>query len=138
MNSLLEYLVQYTEDLLADYWLLPSGWKNLSSYPGNLNSVILQLTPFVEYRFRVIAVNGIGPSKPSWPSEYYQTGGAGRSLFYSILVQNLGVCYMFFCQSQLQKGHIHTKDDNYNDNNKDIVLNIFLNLKIVAKSTPQL
>ncbi|RXN11274.1 neurofascin-like isoform X1 [Labeo rohita] len=71
-----EYLVQYTEDLLADYWLLPSGWKNLSSYPGNLNSVILQLTPFVEYKFRVIAVNGIGPSKPSWASEYYQTGGA--------------------------------------------------------------
>ncbi|XP_043079951.1 neurofascin isoform X4 [Puntigrus tetrazona] len=71
-----EYLVQYTEDLLADYWLLPSGWKNLSSYPGNLNSVVLQLTPFVEYRFRVIAVNGIGPSKPSWASEYYQTGGA--------------------------------------------------------------
>uniref|UniRef100_A0A672MZF7 Neurofascin n=1 Tax=Sinocyclocheilus grahami TaxID=75366 RepID=A0A672MZF7_SINGR len=34
------------------------------------------LTPFVEYRFRVITVNGIGPSKPSWPSEYYQTGGA--------------------------------------------------------------
>ncbi|XP_059396988.1 neurofascin-like isoform X3 [Carassius carassius] len=71
-----EYLVQYTEDLLADYWLLSSGWKNLSSYPGSLNSVILQLTPFVEYKFRVIAVNGIGPSKPSWPSEYYQTGGA--------------------------------------------------------------
>ncbi|KTG32092.1 hypothetical protein cypCar_00010880 [Cyprinus carpio] len=74
--TVMEYLVQYTEDLLADYWLLPSGWKNLSSYPGSLNSVILQLTPFVEYRFRVIAVNGIGPSKPSWPSEYYQTGGA--------------------------------------------------------------
>ncbi|TRY84731.1 hypothetical protein DNTS_027427 [Danionella cerebrum] len=71
-----EYLVQYTENLLADYWLIPSGWKNLTSYPGNLNSVILQLTPFVEYTFRVIAVNGIGPSKPSWASEYYQTGGA--------------------------------------------------------------
>ncbi|XP_051516802.1 neurofascin-like isoform X2 [Myxocyprinus asiaticus] len=71
-----EYLVQYSEDLLADYWLIPSGWRNLTSYPGNLNSVILQLTPFVEYRFRVIAVNGIGPSKPSWPSVYYQTGGA--------------------------------------------------------------
>ncbi|XP_055044422.2 neurofascin isoform X2 [Misgurnus anguillicaudatus] len=75
-NPIKEYLVQYTEDLLADYWLIPSGWKNLTSYPGNLNSVVLQLTPFVEYRFRVIAINGIGPSKPSWPSAYYQTGGA--------------------------------------------------------------
>ncbi|XP_076840024.1 neurofascin isoform X1 [Brachyhypopomus gauderio] len=71
-----EYLVQYTEDLLADYWLVPSGWKNLTSYPGHLNSVVLHLTPFVEYRFRVIAINSIGPSRPSKPSLYYQTGGA--------------------------------------------------------------
>lgn len=78
MHFFVEYLVQYTEDLLADYWLIPSGWQNLTSYPGNLISVVLQLTPFVEYRFRVIAINGIGPSKPSWASEYYQTGGAGK------------------------------------------------------------
>uniref|UniRef100_A0A8B9LZ65 Neural cell adhesion molecule L1 n=1 Tax=Astyanax mexicanus TaxID=7994 RepID=A0A8B9LZ65_ASTMX len=71
-----EYLVQYTEDLLADYWLVQSGWKNLTSYPGHLNSVVLKLMPFVEYRFRVIAINGIGPSRPSRPSEYYETGGA--------------------------------------------------------------
>uniref|UniRef100_A0A671QR08 Neurofascin-like n=1 Tax=Sinocyclocheilus anshuiensis TaxID=1608454 RepID=A0A671QR08_9TELE len=58
------------------YINIDANKNNLSSYPGSLNSVILQLTPFVEYRFRVIAVNGIGPSKPSWPSEYYQTGGA--------------------------------------------------------------
>uniref|UniRef100_A0A4W4ENN9 Neurofascin-like n=1 Tax=Electrophorus electricus TaxID=8005 RepID=A0A4W4ENN9_ELEEL len=71
-----EYLVQYTEDLLADYWLVPSGWKNLTSYPGHLNSVVLHLTPFVEYQFRVVAINAIGPSRPSKPSVYYQTGGA--------------------------------------------------------------
>ncbi|XP_072552401.1 neurofascin isoform X2 [Salminus brasiliensis] len=71
-----EYLVQYTEDLLADYWLVPSGWKNLTSYPGHLNSVMLKLMPFVEYQFRVIAINGIGPSRPSKPSVYYETGGA--------------------------------------------------------------
>ncbi|KAF4078230.1 hypothetical protein AMELA_G00196930 [Ameiurus melas] len=71
-----EYLVQYTEDLLADYWLVASGWKNLTSYPGHLNSVVLQLMPFVEYQFRVVAINEIGSSKPSKPSEYYETGGA--------------------------------------------------------------
>ncbi|XP_066529314.1 neurofascin isoform X2 [Hoplias malabaricus] len=71
-----EYLVQFTEDILADYWLIQSGWKNLTSYPGHLNSVVLKLTPFVEYQFRVIAINAIGPSRPSKPSEYYETGGA--------------------------------------------------------------
>lgn len=70
--------MQYTEDLLADYWLLPSGWKNLTSYPGHLNSVVLQLTPFVEYQFRIVGINMIGPSKPSKPSVRYQTGGAGQ------------------------------------------------------------
>lgn len=70
--------MQYTEDLLADYWLVASGWKNLTSYPGHLNSVVLQLMPFVEYQFRVVAINEIGSSKPSKPSEYYETGGAGQ------------------------------------------------------------
>ncbi|KAL6482761.1 hypothetical protein MHYP_G00076330 [Metynnis hypsauchen] len=71
-----EYLVQYTEDLLADYWLVPSGWKNLTGYPGHLNSVVLKLTPFVGYQFRIIAINAIGPSRPSKQSIYYETGGA--------------------------------------------------------------
>lgn len=87
--SLLEYLVQYTEDLLADYWLVPSGWKNLTSYPGQLNSVVLQLMPFVEYQFRVVAINRIGPSKPSKPSMHYQTRGAGQLVIISAVVRFL-------------------------------------------------
>lgn len=79
--------MQFTEDLLADYWLVPSGWKNLTSYPGNLNSVVLKLTPFVEYQFRVIAINGIGPSRPSKPSAYYETGGAGQSIIFTTVVR---------------------------------------------------
>lgn len=78
--------MQYTEDLLADYWLLQSSWKNLTSYPGQLNSVVLQLMPFVEYQFRVVAINAIGPSKPSRPSAYYQTGGAGQLVIISAVV----------------------------------------------------
>lgn len=76
--SFSEYLVQYAEDILADYWLIPSGWKNLTTYPGQLSSVVLPLRPFVEYQFRVIAVNALGSSKPSKPSMNYQTGGAGQ------------------------------------------------------------
>ncbi|KAJ8016747.1 hypothetical protein DPEC_G00010570 [Dallia pectoralis] len=66
-----EYLVQYDDD----DWI-PFKWRNLSTYPGNLNSVILQLSPFIIYEFRVLAINDIGTSKPSRSSEIFRTGGA--------------------------------------------------------------
>ncbi|XP_069009097.1 neurofascin homolog (chicken) a isoform X12 [Embiotoca jacksoni] len=66
-----EFLVQFQEDRWE-----PGRWQDLSSYPGDLNSVILQLAPFVNYQFRVIAVNSVGPSKPSQPSPWYKTSGA--------------------------------------------------------------
>lgn len=66
-----EYLVQYDDD----DWL-PGKWKNLSTYPGNLNSVILHLNPFTYYEFRVIAINEIGMSRPSRPSKRFQSSGA--------------------------------------------------------------
>ncbi|XP_071333017.1 neurofascin [Trachinotus anak] len=70
-NPITEYLVQYDDD----DWL-PGKWRNLSTYPGNLNSVVLHLTPFTYYEFRVIAINEIGPSRPSRPSMRFQTSGA--------------------------------------------------------------
>ncbi|XP_066526722.1 neurofascin homolog (chicken) a isoform X11 [Hoplias malabaricus] len=66
-----EFLIQYKEDR----WK-PEEWQNLSSYAGNQNSVTLQLSPFVNYKFRVIAINSVGPSQPSRPSTNYKTSGA--------------------------------------------------------------
>ena len=60
-----------------DDWL-PGKWRNLSTYPGSLNSVILHLTPFTYYEFRVIAINEIGASRPSRPSVRFQTSGARK------------------------------------------------------------
>uniref|UniRef100_UPI0037E8D4BE neurofascin n=1 Tax=Semicossyphus pulcher TaxID=241346 RepID=UPI0037E8D4BE len=70
-NPITEFLVQYDDD----DWL-PGKWRNLSTYPGNLNSVILHLTPFTYYEFRVIAINEIGMSRPSRPSKRFQSSGA--------------------------------------------------------------
>ncbi|XP_035243803.1 neurofascin homolog (chicken) a isoform X16 [Anguilla anguilla] len=70
-SPITEFLVQYEEDR----W--ESGkWQDLATYPGHTNSVVLKLSPFVNYQFRVIAVNGVGPSRPSRPSPHYRTSGA--------------------------------------------------------------
>nr|XP_015198174.1 PREDICTED: neurofascin isoform X21 [Lepisosteus oculatus] len=70
-SPITNFLVQFEEDRWE-----PNKWKNLSIYPGNLNSVLLQLSPFINYQFRVIAINAIGASRPSRPSQRYQTSGA--------------------------------------------------------------
>ncbi|XP_067448984.1 neurofascin isoform X2 [Thunnus thynnus] len=70
-SPITEYLVQYDDD----DWL-PGKWRNLSTYPGNLNSVILHLSPFTYYEFRVIAISENGMSRPSRPSMRFQTSGA--------------------------------------------------------------
>ncbi|XP_034724130.1 neurofascin homolog (chicken) a isoform X23 [Etheostoma cragini] len=69
-SPITQYLVQFEEDHYE-----PGRWQDLSTYLGDLNSVILQLAPFVNYQFRVIAINSVGPSQPSRPSPRYKTSG---------------------------------------------------------------
>uniref|UniRef100_A0A671UYG9 Neural cell adhesion molecule L1 n=1 Tax=Sparus aurata TaxID=8175 RepID=A0A671UYG9_SPAAU len=70
-SPITQFLVQFEEDRWE-----PGRWQDLSTYPGDLNSVILQLAPFVNYQFRVIAINSVGQSQPSRPSPRYKTSGA--------------------------------------------------------------
>ncbi|XP_074504702.1 neurofascin homolog (chicken) a isoform X7 [Sebastes fasciatus] len=70
-SPITEFLVQFEENRWE-----PGRWKNLSSYPGDLNSVLLQLDPFANYQFRVIAINSVGQSEPSRPSPRFLTSAA--------------------------------------------------------------
>uniref|UniRef100_A0A8C6TU28 Neuronal cell adhesion molecule a n=1 Tax=Neogobius melanostomus TaxID=47308 RepID=A0A8C6TU28_9GOBI len=71
-NSLTQkFIVQY-EDLLHR----PGVWVNLTEVPGTSPTTQLNLSPYVYYSFRVVAVNGVGYSDPSQPSRQYRTNPA--------------------------------------------------------------
>lgn len=53
-------------------------WERLKSVPGDFNQVQLKLHPYCTYRFRVIAVNDLGHSNSSEPSNHHSTPPAGK------------------------------------------------------------
>ncbi|XP_013202181.1 neurofascin isoform X10 [Chionomys nivalis] len=70
-SPITDYVIQFEEDQFQ-----PGVWHDHSKFPGSVNSAVLQLSPYVNYQFRVIAVNEVGSSHPSLPSERYRTSGA--------------------------------------------------------------
>ncbi|XP_027128101.1 neuronal cell adhesion molecule a isoform X11 [Larimichthys crocea] len=65
------FLVQY-EDLLHG----PGVWINLTEVGGTETTARLNLSPYVYYSFRVLAINRVGASQPSQPSSQYRTNPA--------------------------------------------------------------
>ncbi|XP_060701043.1 neurofascin-like [Hemiscyllium ocellatum] len=74
-SPITEFIVQFEENRFQ-----PRKWHNLTRIPGSINSAVLQLSPYVNYQFRVIAVNEVGEGAPSLPSERYQTTGTAPEL----------------------------------------------------------
>ncbi|XP_029017303.1 neuronal cell adhesion molecule a isoform X9 [Betta splendens] len=66
-----KFLIQY-EDLLHQ----PGVWINLTEVDGTSTTAQLNLSPYVYYSFRVLALNEVGYSLPSQPSSQYRTNPA--------------------------------------------------------------
>ncbi|XP_057179590.1 neuronal cell adhesion molecule a isoform X2 [Triplophysa rosa] len=65
------FLIQYEDSLHA-----PGVWVNMTEIPGTSNTAHLNLSPYVYYSFRVLALNDVGLSEPSVPSGQYRTNPA--------------------------------------------------------------
>nr|XP_020511215.1 neural cell adhesion molecule L1.1-like isoform X2 [Labrus bergylta] len=70
-SPIIEFIVEAREEqhLEAGKW----KWERLEIVPGDFNHRQLTLHPFCTYRFRVIAVNQLGSSVHSLPSEKHST-----------------------------------------------------------------
>lgn len=66
-----KFLIQY-EDSLHNKGV----WVNMTEVPGNKTTAHLDLSPYAYYSFRVLALNDVGFSEPSQPSEQYRTNPA--------------------------------------------------------------
>ncbi|XP_071380962.1 neural cell adhesion molecule L1.2 [Centroberyx affinis] len=67
-SPVLEYVVEF-----EDQGSKERGWEALKRVGGNKESASLPLQPYMSYRFRIIAVNDVGTSDPSKPSELHNT-----------------------------------------------------------------
>ncbi|KAK6480651.1 neural cell adhesion molecule L1-like protein [Huso huso] len=67
-KPIIEFIVEYEESR----WK-PGDWHELVRVPRNHTSALLKLHGHVDYQFRVSAVNEIGRSQPSDPSDRYKT-----------------------------------------------------------------
>uniref|UniRef100_A0A8C6UE34 Neuronal cell adhesion molecule n=1 Tax=Neogobius melanostomus TaxID=47308 RepID=A0A8C6UE34_9GOBI len=71
-NSPIEkFIIQYEDSLHHK-----GHWHNLTQVSGMKTTAHLKLSPFTHYTFRVLALNGVGLSRPSLPSRMYKTDPA--------------------------------------------------------------
>lgn len=69
-----EYVIEF-----EDQGSTQRVWEELKRVEGKKTHASLRLWPYMSYRFRVIAINDVGKSEPSKPSEIHNTAAEGQS-----------------------------------------------------------
>ncbi|XP_068454677.1 neural cell adhesion molecule L1.2 isoform X2 [Clinocottus analis] len=67
-SAVLEYIIEF-----EDQGSQERGWEELKRVAGNKTRASLPLWPYMSYRFRIIAINYVGKSISSKPSEIHNT-----------------------------------------------------------------
>ncbi|XP_068580132.1 neuronal cell adhesion molecule-like isoform X12 [Cebidichthys violaceus] len=63
-----KFLIQYEDSLHHR-----GHWHNLTEVPGTRTTAHLKLSPYIHYTFRVLALNAVDLSRPSFPSRMVKT-----------------------------------------------------------------
>lgn len=69
-----EYVIEYD-----DQGAVKKGWEEMKKVQGEQTRTVLSLWPYMSFRFRVIAINEVGKSNPSKPSEIHNTPPEGET-----------------------------------------------------------
>uniref|UniRef100_A0A8C2WC72 Neuronal cell adhesion molecule n=1 Tax=Cyclopterus lumpus TaxID=8103 RepID=A0A8C2WC72_CYCLU len=69
-----KFLIQYQDSLHHR-----GHWHNLTEVPGTRTTAHLKLSPHVHYTFRVLALNAVDFSRPSFPSRGFKTEPADEN-----------------------------------------------------------
>uniref|UniRef100_A0A4W3GNS1 Neuronal cell adhesion molecule-like n=1 Tax=Callorhinchus milii TaxID=7868 RepID=A0A4W3GNS1_CALMI len=78
-SPILHFVIEFEATILQ-----PDRWHRLERVSGEQTTAELPLSPYITYRFRVLAVNAQGASLASLPSETFTTQPAGQGLSHSL------------------------------------------------------
>ncbi|KAM7003343.1 neuronal cell adhesion molecule-like isoform 13-T14 [Tautogolabrus adspersus] len=67
-SPIMKFLIQYEDSLHHR-----GHWHNLTEVAGTRTTAHLKLSPYAHYTFRVLGLNAVGLSRPSFPSRVYKT-----------------------------------------------------------------